>query len=165
MARVKPVTRIFKTQDEVNEALAELARLDREAKQLELAMNARIDAVKLETTTASAPLNEEKKELEAALQLYAVGHPELFTDKRSLELPHGKLGWRRATSLGTLGKTTWAEVLGNLKSMEFAEAIRTKQEVDKDVLSQWPANKLQIVGVVRKETDAFWYEPKQEELR
>lgn len=164
MARVKPTILRFASVDDVNGGLAELAELNRKVKTAELDLNAQVDALKAATAEALSPIEERKKELEGALLHYAATHPEHFTDKRSLELTHGLLGWRKSTKLVTASKTTWEQVLGNLKSFEFSEAIRTKLEVDKEVLAQWPDNKLALVGVARKEDDAFWYEPKQVEL-
>jgi phage host-nuclease inhibitor protein Gam len=49
-------------------------------------------------------------------------------------------------------------VLGLLKEMKFPDAIRKKEEVNKDELATWPAERLDLVGARRVPQDVFWYE-------
>ncbi|MBF0261068.1 MAG: host-nuclease inhibitor Gam family protein, partial [Magnetococcales bacterium] len=61
--------------------------------------------------------------------------------------------------------TTWAMVLGKLKELAFYEAIRVKEECNKEVLHEWPDERLAAVCARRVEKDVFWYELKKEELK
>jgi hypothetical protein len=38
------------------------------------------------------------------------------------------------------------------------EAIGTKEEINKEEMSGWPAERLDLVGARRVEKDQFWYE-------
>lgn len=48
--------------------------------------------------------------------------------------------------------------------MAFKEAIRVKEEPDREVMSQWPDERLELVGCQRKEKDTFWLEIDEEKL-
>jgi len=82
----------------------------------------------------------------------------LFVGKRSVDLDYGKLGWRKSTEIKPAAKTTWAMILGRLRELAFGEAIRIKEEVNREVLHEWPEERLELVGARRVEKDTFWYE-------
>jgi phage host-nuclease inhibitor protein Gam len=163
--RIKPQALIINDVKQADEALAELAAIMREVGEIEAAMNAIIDGAKDAAAKKSQPMQDRRKELEAALATFGnLRKPELFKDKKSLELNFGIIGFRKSTSLRTKAKTTWAAVLERLKELGLTTGIRTKEEVDKDVLRAWPEERLEAVGVRRDERDEFYVEVKQEEV-
>lgn len=156
---------VIGTLAEADAALARLAELRRDLALIEAGMNEAIDALKQTTALESAPYIEQVQALETGLMVYASYHKaELFHDRRSRELDHGIIGWRLSTELHPRPKWTWAMVLGQLKVLKMDEAIRQKEEVNRDVLREWPEERLDIVGARRIQKDTFFLELKQEEL-
>jgi phage host-nuclease inhibitor protein Gam len=146
-------------------ALAELARLDRDLKAIESDLNEGVDQLKAEAKAKAEPLAARRKELETGLATFAEANKaELFKRPKSRELTFGTIGFRKSTKLLTLPKLTLATVLEKLKSYKFTEAIRKKESVDKDAMRDWPDERLELVGMRRKKEDEFFIELKAEEL-
>lgn len=61
-------------------------------------------------------------------------------------------------------KTTWEQVLGLIRDAGMPECIRTKQEVDKEVLRQLPPERLASVGCRLEQSALFFYELNETEL-
>lgn len=166
MARQKPKN-VFLIRDVegVNQALAELGEIKRRIDGIETEMNEKIDQAKMEAGALCAPLQARREALESGVLAFAeYNREELFQKKKSLELDFGSIGYRKSTSIKTLAKTTWAMVLGRIKELKFTEAIRTKEDVNREVLQTWPDERLVLVGAKRVEEDTFWIELKEESL-
>ncbi|GAU08118.1 host-nuclease inhibitor Gam family protein [Desulfoplanes formicivorans] len=167
MARQKPKN-LYPVKDlaAANKALAEIAELKRSIKARESAMNDEIDRLKAETEAAVAPLQAKMASLENGLLAFAeFNKDELFVDKRSKDLDFGCIGYRRSKEIKPMPKKTLAMVLGKLKELGFTEAIRVKESVNKDELSQWSDEKLALVHARRVEKDTFWYEIAEQEIK
>jgi len=169
MAREKPKVTVLADLKEADAALAELAGLRRDLAAVEGVMNDAIDTIKAEAKAQSARV----KDLEAALANFAVARKaELFPKKKSLEMTFGLFGFRQSSKLKTLAKWTWKLVLERLQELAadpegrpYREALRTKVEVDKEQMRDWPEDRLAAVGVHKVAEDEFYYELKAEELR
>jgi hypothetical protein len=48
--------------------------------------------------------------------------------------------------------------------MKFSEAVRVKEEVNKEEMAAWPDERLALVGARRVEKDQFWYEVDQDSI-
>ncbi len=163
--RTKPQPLIVETLSQADEALRQLAEINREQAQIESGMNAQMDQIKATAKAQMEPLNAARKRLEDALAVFGtLKKDELFKVKRSLEMAFGTIGFRKATSLRLRAKQTWAMVLKRLQDLNLVEAIRTKAEVDKEQLRGWPEERLETVGVVRETSDEFYVELKQEAI-
>ncbi|MEW6263363.1 MAG: host-nuclease inhibitor Gam family protein [Thermodesulfobacteriota bacterium] len=145
--------------------LAEIADLDRQVRSLEDAKNSELDRIKAAAARQAAPMLERRASLELALAAWAtLNRTELFPEAKTLDLMFGRLGFRKSTKIEPCAKVTWAMILGRLKELCFPEAIRVKEDVNREELHAWPAEKLALVGARRVEKDDFWYETKTEEL-
>lgn len=166
MARVKPQTlQPIHNLEEANEALREIGELKRIQKDIELRMNDDIAAIKAGAEQDAASHIACCTALENGLMAFAESNKaELFKDRRSLDLNYGMIGYRKSTELTTLKGNTWKTVLGRLKELAFRDAVRIKEEPDREVMSQWPDERLELVGCQRKEKDTFWLEINEEEL-
>jgi phage host-nuclease inhibitor protein Gam len=167
--REKPRTTIAPVRDlaDANMALREIAEINRAVESANHALNEDIDRMKQEVQETVAPLLERKEMLDAGLANFAeLSKEQLFKDRRSKELDFGSIGYRKSTSLATVKKicSTWKEVLGKLRQYDFREAIRVREEPDKEVMSEWPQERLELIGVQRIEKDEFFYEIKQEKV-
>lgn len=167
--REKPKAAIAPIRDleEANNALAEIAEIDRAIEAANRQLNEDIDKLKKDVQEDIAPLAERREILGNGLANFAeLNRTEMFKDRKSKELDFGTIGFRKSTALATIKKvcSTWKEVLGKLKQYEFKEAIRVKEEPDKEIMSEWPKERLELVGVQRVEKDEFYYEIKQEKV-
>ena len=163
--RTKPQALVIADQAQAEGVLAELAGIDRRLELAKAAMNETIDQAKAAARAEAEPLEARRKELAAALEAFATHHKAaLFAKRKSLDLGFGVIGFRLATRLKTSARTTWGQVLEALKSYKFTEAIRIKEEVDKDAMKDWPDARLATVGVARETSDEFYIEIKQEEV-
>ncbi len=146
-----------------NAALKEIAEIKRDLGGIEANLNKQIDELKAGAEAEAAPLHLRLSGLENGLLAYAEREKEkLFTEKRTKALDFGSLGWRRSKEVKPQPKTTWAMVLGKIKEMKFAKALRIKETVNKDELHQWPDERLGLIGARRVEKDTFWYEVDEE---
>lgn len=164
--RTKPQPLIIGTLPQADEALRQLAEIDREQRQIESGAQAQIDQVKAVAKAQLEPLTASRKRLEDALAVFGTQcKAELFPEKkRSQELTFGVIGFRRATALRLMARRTWGSVLERLEALNFTSAIRTKREVDKPAMADWSDEQLETVGVKRETADEFYIELKQEEL-
>lgn len=146
-------------------ALEEIASLQRQVKALEVEVNEEIARLKARAEEQSRPWRERIEALERGLKAWAEGQKEnLFAERRSVELTHGRVGFRRSTVLRTRRGTTWADVLGRLKELGRTDGIRVREDVDKEAVKAWPESELEPLGLTRHERDVFWYEVDEVEL-
>lgn len=151
--------------EDADKALAEIAEIDRIIEAANNRMNEDIDSLKKETQAIIAPHVERKEALGAGLYNFAELHKiDLFAKKKSRELDFGTIGYRKTSALELMKKisTSWKVVLERIKENKLLEAVRIKEEVDKETMSKWPSERLELVGVKREEKDEFYYETKQE---
>ncbi len=167
MARRKSIN-VFpiKSTKDADEALAEVAEVQRTLVKIEADMNQQIDQIKADARLKAEFLETKLAGLENGLQAFAeYNKSELFTKQKSLSLMHGSFGFRKSTSLKPAPKNTWAMVLGLLKEKGFPSAVRVKESCNKEVLAEWDDDRLAIVNVRRVSTDQFWYEVDESDLK
>lgn len=161
MARVKPNNlHPVKSLDDANEAIREIGELKRIIAGIEDRMNDDIDAIKANAAEEAANYRARLESLTNGIHAFAeLRKGELFSDKlRSVKLDFGTIGFRRSHEIGLAKGFTWKAVLAKLRELSFKDAIRVKEEADKEILGSWPTEKLEFVGCVKKEKDTFWLE-------
>ncbi len=164
--RIKPDAVIIGTLDQAKGALAELAMLDRSLSAIEADMNETIDQVKANADGEAGPLRERSAALAGALQGWAtVNKDQLFAGRKSLELPHGTIGFRKSTSIVARAKVRMSQVLEKLKELGFDAAVKRTETVNKETLRDWPEERLAAVGMRRKVADVFFVELAREEIK
>lgn len=167
MKRVKPTVPaiIFKTTEEVDRALGDIAEHKRNLAAIEGVMNAAIDAAKLQAMEDSAFFRAEIAAIEAALVKYAeYNKPELFAKRKSLELTYGTIGYRQSSKLKLLAKHSWERVLQALRDNGLHDLIRTKEEPDKEAMKSLTPEHLKELGCKVVQEDSFFYELSEQEL-
>ncbi|WP_028314691.1 host-nuclease inhibitor Gam family protein [Desulfatibacillum aliphaticivorans] len=168
MARKKPnKNSLYPVRDlkEANEALREIAAIKREIEAVNANMNDRIDQAKADAEVAAAPWQTKMEAIENGLLAYAeMNKDSLFAKKRSVDLDFGSIGFRRSKEVKAQPKKTLASILEKLKSLGFSEGIRVKETVNKDVLRDWPEERLAMVDARIVEKDTFWIEPDETKL-
>lgn len=168
--RVKPVLNVpvITTLEEADDFLRKIAAEKRQLAVLELGLKEQVDDLKKKYAADCEPILQNIAVMEQTLVRFTESKKtELFGKKRSIGLTFGTLGFRASSTLKTLKKFTWEQVLGLLKSTDddsLSACIRVKQEVDKDALRQLPQEKLAEVGCRLEQTDAFYYELNEVEI-
>jgi len=111
-----------------------------------------------------AALADDVQTHEDLLRLYAEEHPEVFPkDRRSVDLAHGRIGWRKVTSIRLLRKveTVIAAIRGRRKGLQ--DAIFVRETVNKDILAAAATDEdLVAVGAKRIVEDQFYVETRTE---
>lgn len=145
--------------------LAEIAALDRKLGAIEGDLNATIDTARERAKAESEPLLKRRKELCDAMGTFAtLNRAELFKERKSLDLGFGTIGFRRSSQIVQINKINKFMTLEKLHEFGFTEGIRTKQEVNKEALENWPEERLQLVGLRRQIRDVFFIEINIEEI-
>ena len=164
MARSKPKATVVASEQQAVTVMLELAGLARDVKRIEIDAQENIDLIKENAAQELEPLQQRRKELEAALCTFAtLNKAELFKGSKSRETPFGIYGWRKSTKLLTLPKIKLGDVLERLRELNIMEAIRRKEDVDKTVLAGWTDSKLESVGMRRTVNDVFYIDVKDVE--
>jgi phage host-nuclease inhibitor protein Gam len=168
MARVKPKTDgvVFKSIEDVDRALGDIAEHKRSIAAIEAKMNAAIDAAKLQAMEDSAFARAEIAAIEAALVNYVKKNKaELFSDKKSMDLTYGTIGFRLSTKLLLQGKEgSWERVIEALREQELHNLIRVKEEPDKEALKGLKSERLKELGCKVVQVNTFFYEVSEAEL-
>lgn len=161
--RFKPTTKMaaVRNLDEANEALLEIARRRIELRRIDADAEDAINAIKEEANEKASPIQKEIEHFEKGLAAYAeMSRDDIFTEKKSIELNFGIMGYRKSTRISVSRKHT----LDLLKKHGLTEAIKVKETPNKDVLADYPEETLKKVKAKRVSDDKFWYEVKEEEV-
>ena len=159
MARIKPTPVIIADLKQTEGALAEIAAIERELLAIESEMQETIDNAKTLAKQKSSALSDRKKVLESAVSVYAtLNRKELFAKTKSLDLGIGVIGFRLSTKITQIKGVPVKMTLEKLHQFGLLEAIRIKEDLNKEVASDWPDERLQLVGLQRQTEDAFFIE-------
>ena len=162
-ARIKPSPEIVADRQQAEGALAEIASLDHKIEAIEHSMQETIDAAKMQASRNSAPLQARRKELADAVAVFAkLNRADLFAKAKSLDLGFGTIGFRASTRIVQVRGITSEMTLEKLHQYNFTDGIRVKEEVDKDKAAGWPDERLELVGLKRQTSDAFFIEIKRD---
>jgi phage host-nuclease inhibitor protein Gam len=150
------------TWEEVDEALGQLAELERQITELELQANERIDAVKAQLEEHSEPLRDAHKRSAARVDAWLRANRAAFSKERSKEGRFGSAGFRLSSSLTFAAKTREPDVLQALRGLGLHQCIRVTEKLDKNTAGQLTDDTLAKVGLRRKVSDEPWWEVKKE---
>ncbi len=165
MSRIKPTPLIVADIKQVEGALAEIAALDRKLGAIESSLNESIDAAKQRAKNESSTMIARRKELADAVGTYAtMNKAELFKDRKSLDLAFGVIGFRQSTQIIQLNKVTKEMTLEKIQEYNFNDGLRIKTDINKEGMMGWPDERLQLVGMKRKQLDTFFIEIKAEDI-
>lgn len=171
MAKTRETKKLITENISIEDAeaiFAEYAAADAKQQKITAQMDIAITKIREKYQDELAELDKTKTEAFEKLQHFATNAPELFTQKKSIELTHGKLGFRTGTpSLKTLKGFTWGSALNLVKEF-LPDFVRIKEEVDKEALLSKRedgdvASKLSKCGLRVEQAETFFVEPKKEE--
>jgi hypothetical protein len=151
---------------EADEALARIAAAEREMALIQLALNESVNDLKTDAQKKSishlAVVDAEANRLKA----FAKNNRPVFGDKQSLDLAHGKIGYRKSSELVLIKKgDTWAEVVGRLEEDYKTEAVKITKAANKEVMEGWGEEKLFKYGVQVKDKETFFYTLAEEKIK
>ena len=144
---------------QADHVLYDIAGIQSELEKIDTDADKEIAEIKEKASIAGEGLRNRLVQLEQALLLYAEYHKEdLFAEKRSVGLSFGKLSFHHSTRISIKGRPEQKSTLFLLKKLFKGKAVRLKEEVNKDELKDWPAEKLAQINAKREEQDNFGYE-------
>ncbi len=121
--------------EEVNEAIAEIGRLQRERERIQTKMNDLMAVIKADYDAAAKPYADRLSELVKGVQLWCEANRTSLTKDGRVkfhEFATGIVKWRLTPWSVSLSKA--GEVLALLKAKAQLKYVRIKEEIDKDAL-------------------------------
>lgn len=150
----------IKTLDDANQALAEIGALELQLEAIDGEATKRIGDIKERAAKEGEKGRNRIKELEAALALFAeYNKAEMFSDKKTIPLTYGEIGFRKSTKV-TVKKST----IELLKKLFPGRGIRIDEKVNKEELAEWNDEELAKVDAAKVSTDEFGYKINREEV-
>lgn len=143
---------------DVDENLSELARLQRQVQEHEAIANEQIDRIKSELAGNTEPMLDTMKRLGAEIEEFLMLNKEDFEEDRTRELNFGRVGFRRATSIGVRTRINWGMVVESLKKRGLFGCVITKEAPDKTELAKLTDEELSMLGCIRRVKDKAWWE-------
>jgi len=104
-----------------------------------------------------APLAAFREAVEEAVETFASAHRKDFGRDRSMELAHGRLGWRTSPPAVTFRRPT-EEIVAGLEERGLDVAVMVTKRPAKDVLATFKADLLEELGVRVTQRDLFYVE-------
>ncbi|WP_181454624.1 host-nuclease inhibitor Gam family protein [Paenibacillus dendritiformis] len=152
---------VFKSWDEVNQALRDLIEIDQHVQVTEATMNNEINQLKQEAEAKTKPLLARKETLEKNIQAFTESRIEEFTETKTKSLTFGEVGFRKATSIAIRNAKA---VLAALKLHNMHDCIKTTETIEKDELGKYSDTALAKIGAKRVTKDKFFMKPDIERI-
>ena len=146
--------------DEVNEAIAQVGRDQRERERISADMNDRIAAIKAEYDAQAKPLGERISELSKGVQLWCEANRASLTKDGKVkfhEFATGIVKWRLTPWSASISKA--GEVLALLRAKAMEKYIRTKEEIDKPAILADPDAVASVKGIALSQGEDFVIKP------
>lgn len=162
MARKRINEAVFRSWDEVDNALHIVADAENELAKIEAEMNQTICTAKEQADAAAAPHKEEIKKQEELIREYVTEHKSELSGK-SRKMTFGVVGFRLSTKL-KLPKALDG-VIAALKRNCMQDCITIKETVNKDILKTYNEKEILSVGGTLVKEDTFYYEIARVEMQ
>ena len=167
MARIKKsVAAVLETRADAESALGHLAELSYCRDMLIAELDLKLKSVREEYEGKIDPLTVTIESEFDALNVWADGHPNEFTTRKSIDMIHGTIGYRTSPpKLKLLRGWTWERVAAAVQQV-IPKYMRIKVEVNKDALLEdrdtFSAEQMADIGVSVVSDESFFVNPKQE---
>lgn len=156
---------VFKTWEEVDAALKEIAEEEIAIADIEGEMNKQMNGIKITAAQEAKPHHDRISSLEKDVKQFVTEHRDELGGKKTKTLNFGETGFRKSTSVVIpKDKGLVAEIIRRLKVKKLTDCIITEEKVNKDALRQHGEDVVIAVGARWKQEDAFWYEASHEKL-
>ena len=164
--RINPPAVVVADLQQVEGALAEMARIERKLGEVKSKLNEEVDAAKARAALESVALAARHKELAGAIKVYSVMHKSTVfpADRKSLDLAYGVVGFQASTEIVQQDNVSPEFTISKLHDFKYEDGITVKESVNKSAMSGWTDQKLESVGLRRVKKDTFYIEVKAEKL-
>jgi len=166
MSRIRLTKPVISTRAEAEKTLGEIAAHTATLNGLKAELDAQLTAARQTYEGKIDALAKAIEEKSGLLQQWAEANTEEFGKAKSIELLHGRLGFRTGMpKLKTLAGWTWDKVVGALDTAW----VRIKREADKEGMlaahqrGELDDADLRAAGVRVVQDESFFVEPKAEE--
>lgn len=155
----------FKSWEDVDAALKEIAEKEIALEEIEGDMNKQINGIKKSAGLEAKPLQDRIDKLGKDIKEFVTENKEDLDGKTKV-LNFGKTGFRLSTtcSLPT-AKDKLEKIINKLRKRKMDDCIIVKESVNKDVLKKYDEDVIVEIGGTLKKTDTFWYETEREKIR
>lgn len=167
-SRVKqasPQLTVPQSQDEAEEYIAEIGRLQRQRQRLQADMNDQIAEIKQQFEEEGQPLGKDISQLSQGLQVWADANRQRLTNSGKVKfanLASGKINWRmRPPKVSLRGKDAIIEACKKLKLTGF---LRVAEDINKEAMLADPDVAATIQGVTITQGEDFVVTPFETEL-
>ena len=152
------------TQEEAEEVLAELGRLQRAVTGIELKMNERLATVKADYEKDAQPLNEEIEHQTSLLHDWAEQNRDLLLREgsKTARLATGELSWR--VTPPAVKFRSAETVVENLKRLGLERFVRTREEPNKEAILAEPESVKGVAGITITQGELFIAKPFESEI-
>lgn len=166
--RVKQVVDGIETREEMEGIVERITRATIERDGLMAQMDSELTSIRSRYEPDITAWGQEIDRAMTVARTWAESHPEEFGARKSIDMVHGVVGFRTGTpKLKLCSGWTWNRVLEFLVINRLTDFIRSKQEVDKELIL---ANRdclkeetLRKIGVKVAQEETFYVEPKRED--
>lgn len=139
--------------------------LNRKLSAIEDEMRETVDGAKAKAGQLIRLLQTRRKELADAVAVFArLDRQELFAKSKSLDMGFGVMGFRANTKIVQIRGITTEMTLEKLHQYNLSDSIRAKEEINKDATPDWPDERLELVGLKRRQSDTFFIEISKESV-
>lgn len=151
--------------DQVNDAIAEIGRLQRQRTRIEAAMNDGIAKLKELHDAKAKPLGDRISELTRGVHLWCEANREKLTQGNKVkfhEFATGFVKWRLTPWSVAISKA--ADVIALLKTKGLQQFIRSTETVDKEALLAVRENAPEVKGISFKQKEEFAVVPHESKI-
>jgi len=164
--RIEDEAPVFKSWDDVDQALAMIGDNQRSVEAIEAEMQEAIDAAKAAADLKARVYIDDNARLERQIKLWAEEHRDDMDGKKTKTLNFGALGFRKSTKVKVpKAAAKLAEMIRLLRERGMSDCVlQPPAKVDKDALRKYPPDAIVAVGGGVTVDDVFWYEIDRERL-
>jgi len=169
--RIKVTTTAIKTRAEADSVLGEIRSLTIQRNTALLKKEKEVVAIEERYKDTLDGIGKELEVKSELLQGWATQNPTEFGTLKSLELTHGRIGWRTGMpKLVKQAKETWDNMVNRIRDNLGGAFVRSVEEVDKAGIikahgeSPFDPAQLRLAGVKVVQEETFFVEPKIEEV-
>lgn len=147
------------TDDQVEAHLYRLGELEREKTAMKKETDDRIAEIREEHRESVKPMDMEIRVLKADLKRTATSRRRRWekSGRRSADYHHGRLGWRRSTSIQV--PKDEAAFIAKLERAGMTDCVKVFKRTDLEELDKYDDDTLRSVGAERVTRDRFYAEP------
>ena len=157
---------VIESRDDADRALQRIGELRRQIEGAEQDADVELAKIRARLVEDTKLSRDVLAQNEAALEAWAVANKGLFKEPRSLDLNWGRVGFRLSPwKIVALGKLKAETIIEKIRAAKLPQLIRTKEEIDKEAALNYDNEDLAKCGLKKKQTDDFFFEVKEIEVK